>query len=303
MNVHESDLTAQVRALLNTAANDLGETAQRAVIEFTQKLLELRAAGTDGAIASAHPRTPHVKWWPGDWRGEITPLRVGADVQIVDTSEGVRVGPVDSDSYSVVFLMDMKSGHVELPASTFQTLWRDMLDPVKSHDWPLARLAMGNVQVDYPKSEPTHSDDAEDELTLLTEEQAEAYLDSMTTAPPAHLTAGGEMLGATKMAELLETSRQTIRNRYNRKQIIGLTREVGPLVYPLTQFANTPGGLRWLKGLDAVVVQHGNGWQAWLWLTNERYDLANRTPLTCLREGDVDAVYAALARDDEGAFS
>ncbi|WP_353163439.1 hypothetical protein [Salinisphaera shabanensis] len=136
----------------------------------------------------------------------------------------------------------------------------------------------------------------------MSDEEGEAYLASYAEPPPAYLTAGDEMLGAVDVAKRLHTTPQAVRYQYDRNQIIGLTREVGSIVYPLTQFIDTPSGLRWPEGLDAVVARHGNGWSAWLWLIHERRDLHSRTALACLRAGDVGYVRAAIARDDDGAF-
>lgn len=139
---------------------------------------------------------------------------------------------------------------------------------------------------------------------FLTREQAQAKLDARTQPPDPAETQGEEMLSAREMADYLKASHTTIYNRYHAGRIIGLSQEVGGVVFPKTQFAAKAGprGPTWLPGLDKVVEVHGNGWPAWLWLNEPRDEFAGETALDRLRAGDHVPVIIALNREEEGAF-
>ena len=139
---------------------------------------------------------------------------------------------------------------------------------------------------------------------ILTCEQAQARMAERTFAPDPARSQGDEMLSARAMADYLNASHTTIYNRYRDGRIIGLSQEVGGVVFPKTQFAEdgSPRGPVWLPGLDKIVAIHGNGWPSWLWLNEPRDEFGGETALDRLHAGDHSSVIVALNREEEGSF-
>ncbi|MBO9471623.1 hypothetical protein J7355_16155 [Endozoicomonas sp. G2_2] len=153
-------------------------------------------------------------------------------------------------------------------------------------------------------SEPTDGPHDNIGPGFLTREQAQGKLDARTQPPDPAATQGEQMLSAREMADYLTASHTTIYNRYKAGRIIGLSQEVGGVVFPRTQFAadGGPRGPTWLPGLDKVVAIHGNGWPAWLWLNSPRDAFDGESALDRLRAGDHVPVINALNREEDGAF-
>jgi hypothetical protein len=139
----------------------------------------------------------------------------------------------------------------------------------------------------------------------MSEAEGEAYLAQYSRPPPPELTQGENMLDADALSARLQVNPATIEARYQRGELIGLQPEVGRRVYPIQQFVQNEatGELCWPAGMERVVAVHGNGWAVWFWLGHERRDLSGLSALACLHASDAAAVEAALARDDDGAFS
>jgi hypothetical protein len=193
--------------------------------------------------------------------------------------------------------------------NNIDTVQRDVESLVIHYD-PLLRYRL--AWRDDSLTDVHATDDAEhDESGLapvMSLAEADAALARLTVAGDENgdVDEMSEMLTGADMADYLGTSRQTIDNWRKAGRIIALDREVRGRLYPKTQIVEIEAAghraRQLVSGLDAVIDNLGNGWPAWVWLTNPRNDLDNQTPLDRLRAGDQTSVATALLRDDLGDF-
>jgi hypothetical protein len=97
-------------------------------------------------------------------------------------------------------------------------------------------------------------------------------------------------LTGSEVAKLCGWSRQTTHDRRKANKLLALE-EKGKWMYPAWQFDSTsPSGV--VEGLAAVLkeLEHLMPMQKLLWLETPQPDLEGRTPITWLREGEIDVV-------------
>lgn len=136
-------------------------------------------------------------------------------------------------------------------------------------------------------------------LAMLTKEDPllEARLNGLR-ARAGILDAEGGAVDVTATAAILGVTRQAIDRRRKAGHLLGLTLGRRGYVYPLWQFVE--GGV--LPGMDKALdalSEYGPWFQA-AWLLRPNARLADRTPLSVLRGGDVAAVVAAARAYGEG---
>lgn len=105
------------------------------------------------------------------------------------------------------------------------------------------------------------------------------------------LTAEGGTVSSSTAASLLGITRQGVDKRRQVGSLIGIARGRRGYAYPVWQFVD--GGT--LPGLKAVLtdLRDQDAWARLVFFLRPNVWLDNRTPLTALRTGDLDAVRAA----------
>ncbi len=95
------------------------------------------------------------------------------------------------------------------------------------------------------------------------------------------------------MALLGGVSKQAVNDRVRRHRLLALRTGSGRLVYPTAQFVDeqvVPGlGVV----LDVLLPDDTEAWLVASWLTTADPDLGDRTPVSALRDGDLDGVVTA----------
>ena len=95
-------------------------------------------------------------------------------------------------------------------------------------------------------------------------------------------------------------TRQSVHDWLKKGRIVGWRGARRGHVFPVEQLDDRG---RPLEGLDRVVVQFGDGYAAWVWLTTELASLDGSMPLTLLAAGEIDRVAKAAEGDRQGDFA
>jgi hypothetical protein len=109
-----------------------------------------------------------------------------------------------------------------------------------------------------------------------------------------------DMLSAADFGKFIGVSREAVRTKYQRNEVLGLQGAKRGLRYPKWQ-VTSDGGL--LPGLPRLFeVLGGESWTVYRFLTQHHPELEGDTALSALRRGKVEKVLAA-AENTAGAFS
>ena len=114
------------------------------------------------------------------------------------------------------------------------------------------------------------------------------------------ILSGREMLSAADFAKFIGVSREAVRAKHQRNEVLGLKGAKRGLRFPKWQ-VTSDGGL--LPGLPQIFdVLGGDSWTVYRFLTQHHPELDGDTALSALQRGKVDKVLAA-AENTAGAFS
>jgi len=114
------------------------------------------------------------------------------------------------------------------------------------------------------------------------------------------ILSGREMLSAADFAKFIGVSREAIRAKHQRNEVLGLKGAKRGLRFPKWQITSN-GGL--LPGLPRIFdLLGGDSWTVYRFLTQHHPELGEDTALSALLRGKVDKVVAA-AENTAGAFS
>jgi len=111
---------------------------------------------------------------------------------------------------------------------------------------------------------------------------------------------GPEMLSAADFAKFIGVSRESVRTKYQRNEVLGLKGAKRGLRYPKWQITSDGGLLPELPRLFEVLG--GESWTVYRFLTQHHPELDGDTALSALQRGTVEKVLAA-AENTAGAFS
>ena len=116
----------------------------------------------------------------------------------------------------------------------------------------------------------------------------------------AQILAGREMLSAAGLAKFIGVSREAVRAKHQRREVLGLQGAKRGLRFPKWQVTSN-GGL--LPGLPQLFkLLGGDPWTVYRFLIQHQPELEGDTALSALQRGKVDKVLAA-AENTAGAFS
>jgi hypothetical protein len=114
------------------------------------------------------------------------------------------------------------------------------------------------------------------------------------------ILSGREMLSAADFAKFIGVSREAVRAKYQRNEVLGLKGAKRGLRYPKWQVTSDGGLLPELPRLFEVLG--GESWTIYRFLTQHHPELEGDTALSALQRGKVEEVLAA-AGNIAGAFS
>jgi hypothetical protein len=116
----------------------------------------------------------------------------------------------------------------------------------------------------------------------------------------AQILAGREMLSVAEFAKFIGVSREAVRAKHQRREVLGLQAAKRGLRFPKWQVTSN-GGL--LPGLPQLFnLLGGDSWTVYRFLIQHHPELEDATALSALQRGKVDKVLAA-AENTAGAFS
>jgi hypothetical protein len=140
-------------------------------------------------------------------------------------------------------------------------------------------------------TEPTGSNDFDAAL-------AEAQERGVSRA--VEILSGPEMLSAAGLAKFIGVSREAVRAKHQRREVLGLQGAKRGLRFPKWQVTSN-GGL--LPGLPQLFkLLGGDPWTVYRFLIQHQPELEGDTALSALQRGKVDKVLAAV-ENTAGAFS
>ncbi len=146
-------------------------------------------------------------------------------------------------------------------------------------------------EVEDAGTEPTGSNDFDAAL-------AEAQERGVSRA--VEILSGQAMLSAADFAKFIGVSRESVRTKYQRNEVLGLKGAKRGLRYPKWQVTSDGGLLPELPRLFEVLG--GESWTVYRFLTQHHPELDGDTALSALQRGKVEKVLAA-AENTAGAFS
>ena len=114
------------------------------------------------------------------------------------------------------------------------------------------------------------------------------------------ILSGREMLSAADFGKFIGVSREAVRTKYQRNEVLGLKGAKRGLRYPKWQVTSDGGLLPELPRLFDVLG--GESWTVYRFLTQHHPELEGDTALSALQRGKVEKVLAA-AENTAGAFS
>jgi hypothetical protein len=154
---------------------------------------------------------------------------------------------------------------------------------------PERRIPKFEIEGAGPK--PAGYDDLD---TALTEARA------MGVSRAVEILSQRDMLSAADFGKFIGVSREAVRTKYQRNEVLGLQGAKRGLRYPKWQVTSDGGLLPELPRLFEVLG--GESWTVYRFLTQHHPELEGDTALSALRRGKVEKVLAA-AENTAGAFS
>lgn len=131
---------------------------------------------------------------------------------------------------------------------------------------------------------------------LLDEAEAQRRLDARTRkGRETDLLTSDELAKRTGLK-----TRQSVHGWLKKGRVLGWEGAKRGVVFPAGQL-DTRG--RPLAGIERIAAHFPDGYAAWVWLTTPLNALDGATPLSLLRDGDVEGVVAAAQGDAQGDFA